>query len=74
VLAGHLDDEVMADVGALVRRLVLFERYTLLTHRMQEFATLVRAFGEGGLRDLLADGCLRVHCDPRHSRRRAGTG
>jgi hypothetical protein len=58
------DAEVAVDIGALVRRLVLFERYTLQTMRMREFATLARAFGEGGLRDLLADGCLRVYCDP----------
>lgn len=64
LLSDDVDAEVAVDVGALVRRLVLFERYTLLTHRMREFATLVRAFGEGGLRDLLADGCLRVYCDP----------
>ncbi len=50
-------------MGALVRRLVLFERYTLQTIGMREFARLVSAFGEGGLRDLLADGCLRVYSD-----------
>jgi hypothetical protein len=63
-LSDDADAEVAVDVGALVRRLVLFERYTLQTMRMREFAALVRAFGEGGLRELLADGCLRVYCDP----------
>jgi hypothetical protein len=57
------DDEVVVDVGAVVRRLVLFERYTLRTVRMLDIPALVSAFGEGGLRALLADGCLRVHCD-----------
>lgn len=62
--ARRVDDErVVADVGSLVRRLVLFERYTLRTVRMLEMRELVRAFGEGGLRALLADGCLHIHCD-----------
>lgn len=56
-------DEVVVDVGAVVRRLVLFERYTLRTLRMRDIPALVRAFGEGGLRALLDDGCLRIHCD-----------
>jgi hypothetical protein len=57
------DERVLVDVGSLVRRLVLFERYTLRTIRMLEMGELVRAFGDGGLRALLADGCLRIHCD-----------
>jgi hypothetical protein len=58
-----VDDEVIVDIGSLVRRLVLFDRYTLRTVRMRDLPALVRAFGEGGLRALLADGCLRIHCD-----------
>jgi hypothetical protein len=57
------DDDVVVDVGAVVRRLVLFDRYTLRTARMRDVPALVHAFGEGGLRALLADGCLRIHCD-----------
>jgi hypothetical protein len=57
------DDQVVVDVGAVVRRLVLFERYTLRTARMLDIPALVGAFGESGLRALLADGCLRIHCD-----------
>lgn len=56
-------DEVVVDVGTVVRRLVLFERYTLRTARMREIRVLTRAFGEAGLRALLADGCLRILCE-----------
>jgi hypothetical protein len=58
-----IDEEVVVDVGAVVRRLVLFERYTLRTLRMRDIPALVRGFGEGGFRALLDDGCLRIHCD-----------
>ncbi len=57
------EDEVEVDIGALVRRLVLFERYTLRSISLLEVRALVRAFGEGGLRALLADGCLKLLVD-----------
>jgi hypothetical protein len=57
------EDEVDVDIGALVRRLVLFERYTLRSISLLEVRALVRAFGEGGLRELLADGCLKLLLD-----------
>jgi hypothetical protein len=57
------EDRIEVDIGALVRRLILFERYTLRTIRLREVPALVRAFGEGGLRALLADGCLDIFCE-----------
>src|SRR3954454_2533448 len=42
------EDQVVVDVGAVVRRLVLFERYTLHTVLMHDMAALVAAFSEGG--------------------------
>jgi hypothetical protein len=56
-------DRIDVDIGALVRRLVLFERYTLRTVRLREVPAVVHAFGEGGLRALLADGCLDIFCE-----------
>jgi hypothetical protein len=55
---------VELDVGSLIRRLVLFERYTLRSIHLLEIPSLVSTFGEGGLRALLADGCLRIQCQP----------
>ena len=41
------EEEVGVDVGALVRRLMFLERYTLRSISLLEVRALVRAFGEG---------------------------
>lgn len=54
---------VDVDLGALVRRLILFETVTVESLRLMEIPSLVGAFGSGGLRELLDSGAVRIICD-----------
>jgi len=54
---------VDVDVGALVRRLILFERCTVESIRLIEIPALVAAFGVDGLLELLDSGAVRLICD-----------
>jgi len=50
------------DVGAVARRLLLFDTYILESVRMSEMPRLIQAFGPSGLTTLLDAGVLRVQC------------
>jgi hypothetical protein len=51
------------DVAALTRRLVLFEKVIVKSVRLEELPTLIRVFGESGLRALLRSGILQFLWD-----------
>ena len=55
--------ELEVDVGALVRRLILFEHCVLESDYLKEIPYLVAAFGYKGLRSLLSSGALSIICD-----------
>jgi hypothetical protein len=57
------DGSVDVDLGALVRRLILFETVTIESLRLREIPFLVGAFGPEGLRELLDSGAVRIICD-----------
>ena len=52
------------DIGALVRRLILFDRVIIKSVRLRELPALVKAFGKTGLQDLLASGLLKLSYEP----------
>jgi len=55
------DNELLAvDLGAIVRRLLLFEEYILESVRLQEFPALVELLGPEAVIDLLDSRALRV--------------
>jgi hypothetical protein len=51
------------DVSGLIRRLLLFDKYVLVSTRLQEFPHLVRHLGFEGLRDLLAARLIEIKCE-----------
>jgi hypothetical protein len=51
------------DVGALVRRLTLFDKVIVKSFRLREIPFLVRAFGKNGFATLLKSGLLRFNCN-----------
>jgi hypothetical protein len=51
------------DVGALVRRLILFETYIHNSHAMQELPYLIEAIGPHEFIKLLESGALRIRAD-----------
>jgi hypothetical protein len=55
--------EAAVDVGALIRRLLLFEHCTLESGRLVEVPALVRTFGMKGLEALLDSGAISIVCD-----------
>lgn len=57
------EDHVEVDVGALVRRLILFDRVTVESVRLREVPSLVAAFGIDGLIDLIDAGAVTILCD-----------
>lgn len=56
-------DRVDVDVGALVRRLILFERCTVESIRLTEIPALVAVFGVDGFLELIDSGAVRLVCD-----------
>jgi hypothetical protein len=59
-----LDDlAVDIDVGALLRRILLFDRYIIESWRLAEFDPLVRLLGADGTISLLRSGAVAIHCD-----------
>lgn len=56
------NSSIRFDLGACLRRLVLFDTYLLKSIRLMEIPFLVDAFGVHGLTTLLSSGCLRIHC------------
>lgn len=61
--SGHDGSKVTVDVGALVRRLLLFEHCTLESDYLVEIPRLVTAFGFKGLMELLESDALSIICD-----------
>ena len=62
VSAVHSADHKIADVdvSGLIRRLLLFDKYVLVSTRLEEFPILVRHIGFEGLQELLAARLLEV--------------
>jgi hypothetical protein len=54
---------VDVDADGLVRRLILFDKYVLVSQRLGEFTFLAKRFGYEGLRDLLAASLIEVRCE-----------
>lgn len=52
-----------ADIGALIRRLLLFETVIVRSVRLRELPFLVRAFGKHGFIELLNSGLLKIVCE-----------
>jgi hypothetical protein len=50
------------DLGAFVRRLLLFETYILHSGWLEDLALLTESFDESGLEQLLSEGALKLHC------------
>ena len=59
------DDQQVCDVDieGLVRRLLLFDKYVLVSQRLEEFPHLVRYFGFEGLQELLSAKLIEIRCD-----------
>jgi hypothetical protein len=51
------------DVGALIRRLILFDRVIVKSFRLREVPVLVRVFGKAGFSQLLESGLLQFSCE-----------
>ena len=51
------------DVSGLIRRLLLFDRYVLMSSRLREFPFLVEYFGYEGLQELLAARLIETRCE-----------
>jgi hypothetical protein len=54
---------VDVDIEGLVRRLILFDKYVLVSVRLQEFPMLVKHLGYEGLRDLLSAKLIEIRCE-----------
>jgi len=57
------EDRPEVDVGALVRRLILFEKCTIESIRLKEIPALVSVFGVDGLLKLLDSGVVEILAD-----------
>jgi hypothetical protein len=59
------DDRKVIDVdlSGLMRRLLLFDKYVLVSVRLGEFPVLARYIGYEGLRDLLAANLIEIRCE-----------
>jgi hypothetical protein len=51
------------DVCGLIRRLLLFDKYVLVSTRLEEFPHLVRHLGFEGLQELLATRLIEIRCE-----------
>ena len=51
------------DIGALIRRLILFDRVVVKSFRLHELPILVRTFGKVGILELLGSGALKLSCE-----------
>src|SRR5260370_42691377 len=51
------------DINGLVRRLLLFDKYILVTIRLQEFPFIARYLAYEALRDLLAADLIEIRCE-----------
>jgi hypothetical protein len=58
-------DSLAIDLGAIVTRLLLFERYVIDSVRLKEIAPLVNTVGIKAVEALLEAGCVEINCDAR---------
>ena len=63
ISSASAEGAIAVDVGALVRRLLLFEHCTLESNLLREMPDLVRTFGINGMTTLLESGALSVICE-----------
>jgi hypothetical protein len=65
VSAIHSADSKIVDVDltGLIRRLLLFDKYVLVSTRLEEFPHLVRHLGYEGLQELLAAKLIEIRCE-----------
>jgi hypothetical protein len=61
--ATRSSDEVSVDLGALVRRIILFDKYILQSVRLMEIPHLLPVFGFNGTITLLQSGLIDLECD-----------
>jgi hypothetical protein len=54
---------VDVDITGLIRRLLLFEKYVLVSTRLEEFPHLVRYLGFEGLQELLSARVIEIRCE-----------
>lgn len=54
---------VSIDVGALIRRLILFDGVIVRSFRLRELPLLVRTFGKTGVPELVQSGVLKFCCE-----------
>src|SRR5579863_2661449 len=63
-IATNSDGQVSGiQLGALIRRLLLFERVVVRSIGLREIPFLIRAFGKSGFLQLLNSGLLNVSCE-----------
>lgn len=63
-IAIRSDQELASvDLGALIRRLILFDRVVVKSFRLRELPILVRTFGKAGVQELLGSGALKLCCE-----------
>jgi hypothetical protein len=63
-IAIRSDQELASvDLGALIRRLILFDRVVVKSFRLRELPMLVRTFGKTGIQELLGSGVLKLCCE-----------
>lgn len=56
-------DLVTVDVGALLRRLILFEKCTIESILLKEIPSLIAVFSANGLLKLIDSGAVEIVCD-----------
>lgn len=54
---------VGVDIGAFVRRVLMFETYVVESYRFLEAPALAQAFGIAGLQTLIESGCIKFKCE-----------
>jgi hypothetical protein len=63
IISSNKHDVVDVDLDGLVRRLLLFDKYVLVSVRLSEFPILARRLGYGQLRDLLSANIIEIRCE-----------
>jgi len=63
IMSSNKHDVADVDLDGLVRRLLLFEKYVLVSVRLEEFPILARRLGYEQLRDLLAANLIEIRCE-----------
>jgi hypothetical protein len=63
IISSNKHDVADVDLDGLVRRLLLFDKYVLVSVRLGEFPILARRLGYGQLRDLLAANLIEIRCE-----------